>query len=159
MAAAPSAFQAIVEVLLREEGLLLALIEQVAKERQALIDSDFDALSEVTQAMLKTAAELDQQESRRDELLAALGLEGATLTSLLESAAGDSPEELSDARERLLERAEELRSAQEQNANLLLSAATMRERWLRLLTNMASPTYGARGEQRSQDQRFISRSA
>jgi len=155
----PSALQAVVEVLLREEGLLLALIEQAGKERQALIDSDFEALGEVTREMLQTAADLEAQEQRRDQLLASLGLEGATLTTLIEGAAGDSPAALSGARDRLLERAGELRHAQEQNANLLLSAATMRERWLRLLTNMASPTYGARGEQRSNDQRFLSRSA
>jgi hypothetical protein len=155
----PATIEAILDILLEEESLLHSLIEQAGREREVLIDSDFAGLEEVTRAMLQTAAGLEKHERRREQLLAVLGLEDATLSDLTGHAEAHGIDGFSDARDRLLARAEALRDAQEQNASLLLSAATLRERWFRLLTGLAAPTYGARGEQRSHDQRFISRSA
>jgi flagellar biosynthesis/type III secretory pathway chaperone len=156
---AQPALTALLRTLEQEEAEIVELIQLATEERSALIASDFPAVDSVTERMLQVAERIDRHEQRRQQLLNELGNAGAGLNEIVALAENHSVGGFPDARERLLERTGELQDLQEQNAQLILSAAKLRERWLAMLTRLANPTYGAGGQQQANESRFLSRSA
>ena len=151
--------QQLLQLLVKEEGELLRLIELAGRERNALVSSDYDALNTISEEMLSVAGTLEAYEEQRAELLRELDNPGATLSDLEPLAAAAGVDGLAEARARMLAQAAELQGAQEQNARLILSATRLRERWFRLLAGMDSATYTQTGQAQQGGQRFVSRSA
>jgi flagellar biosynthesis/type III secretory pathway chaperone len=153
-------FAHLLEVLVKEEGYLLQLIELARKEREALVLADYEAIAEVAEQMMRVAAQLDGYEEERALLLRELDApEGTTLKDLEPLATAVGADGLAEARERMVARADELHASQEQNARLILAATQLRERWLNLLVGMNPATYSDRGRERRAGQQFVSRSA
>ncbi len=150
----------VLTTLLAEEQELADLIELAIAEQRALVASDYAEITRVSEAMLVAASGLDVLEHRRESLLQGIGQSEATLDQLLPLADEAGVVGFGAARLALVARANELRQAQEQNARLLLSAMRMQEKWFAMFGALASPTYGARGQQEQVGgERFVSRSA
>lgn len=150
----------ILELLCEEERALAGLLELALKEQEALVNSDFEQISSVSERMLVAAAAIEQMETRRLNLLRSAGAEDATLEELLPLADDLGVSGFATARLQLVARAGELRDAQEQNARLLLNAMRLRDRWANLLGGFAAPGYGSTGRRNSHDSRgTVSRSA
>jgi hypothetical protein len=149
----------ILAVLARQELALGELIELAVAEQHALVTSDFAAIQDVSGRMLAVSQAIDELDGEREELVHQLDA-GQTLESLVPLADTLGRPGVREARERLLAKAGELRSAQEANARLVLNAVKLRERWYSHLAGMSSPTYGAEGRQEFQQGReIVSRSA
>ena len=150
----------ILDLLCEEERALAGLLELALKEQDALVISDFEQISSVSDRMLAAAETIEQFESRRLNLLRSTGAEAATLEELLPLADDLGVSGFAAARLQLVARARELRDAQEQNARLLLNAMKLRDRWANLLGGFAAPGYGSNGRRNSSDSRgTVSRSA
>ncbi|MCA9823174.1 MAG: flagellar protein FlgN [Dehalococcoidia bacterium] len=153
-------FSRLLEVLVKEERYLVRLIELARDEREALLQSNYEAIDEVANQMISVAAELDSFEGERALLLQELDAPaGATLKDLEPLAVSAGADGLAEARERMVARADELQATQEQNARLILAATQLRERWFNLLMGMNPATYSDKGREERPGQRFVSRSA
>ena len=153
-------FSRLLRVLVKEEGYLVELIELAKAEREALVGSDYAAITSVADEMVRVAAELDGIEEERALLLRELDApEGATLKDLEPLAASAGADGLAEVRARMVARADELQASQEQNARLILAATQLRERWFNLLIGMNPATYSDKGKEERPGQRFVSRSA
>lgn len=154
-----AALQQLLETLEAEEEHILQLIELAGREREALVANDFSAMDDITGSMLGVAGELETCEERRASLLAELGRDGASLKELVALAEDEGIDGFSLRGERLEGAVGQLQELQEQNARLIISASNLRERWLGMLTRLASPTYTQRGHETSAGARLVSRSA
>ena len=160
MAEAPKdTLEQLLRLLVKEESELVRLIELAHQERDALVTSDYVALTAVSEEMLAVAETLDAFEEERAGLLQAMNAPDATLGELEPLAVAAGVDGLAEARARMLAQTAELQEAQEQNARLILSATRLRERWFRLLSGMDSATYTQAGQAQQGGQRFVSRSA
>ncbi|MBI2764422.1 MAG: flagellar protein FlgN [Chloroflexi bacterium] len=149
----------ILRVLGQQEAALTVLVGLAFEEQHALVVSDFAAIERVSAEMLATSETIDALDAERQRLVNQLGT-GATLSDLLPVADNLGVTGFTQARERLMARAKELREAQEANARLILNAVKLRERWYGLIAGMSSPTYGAAGRQEfHQGRDIVSRSA
>ncbi|MDZ7729059.1 MAG: flagellar export chaperone FlgN [Dehalococcoidia bacterium] len=113
----------------------------------------------MTESMLAVAGELESCEELRATLLAEIGQEGASLKELVAVAEDEGIDGFSLRGDRLTGAVGQLQELQEQNARLIISASNLRERWLGMLTRLASPTYNQRGHEPSAGARLVSRSA
>ena len=153
-------FSRLLELLVKEESYLVRLIELAKAEREALVSSDFAAITSISDEMVRVAAELDGYEEQRAGLLRELDApEDATLKDLEPLAASAGADGLAEVRARMVARADELQASQEQNARLILAATQLRERWFNLLVGMNPATYSDKGREERAGQRFVSRSA
>ena len=148
------------DLLLREEEGLSRLISFALEEQQALISSDYDAITRVSAAMQTEAEAMEQLEHERGEMLQALGQPDATLEALIPEAIAAGLPAFTEVRLRMAVRAAELQEAQERNASLLLGAVKLQERWMTMLGGLIPSTYGAAGKQQLRQGRgIVSRSA
>ncbi|MCK9518584.1 MAG: flagellar protein FlgN [Dehalococcoidia bacterium] len=149
----------LLELMLEQERALSELVSLAFSEQRAIIRSDFDAMNALSERMLGVVSQIDALEEARTELTSRLGHFQA-LDELVPLADSLGVNGISDAHERLLEQAAKLRTAQDDNARLILNAVKLRERWLGLLAGLSSPTYGAAGQQEVHQSRgIVSRSA
>ncbi len=152
------ALQPLRDVLLREEVLLRQLLQAADQMRDALINSDFALLEAASQTMREAGDELDQVENERQSALEAAA--APSIDAALATTTAPARQDLEALVDRLRGTALDLRVAQERNAQLILGAARLRDRWYNLLVGMAAPTYGATGRQRAAaGRRFVSKSA
>lgn len=160
MRATAALLDELLQTLLEEEATLSKLLGLALEEQEALVESDFDAIDSVSAQMAEVAGVLESLEQRREQLMESVGQAGCTFEELAALADNHGVGGFSEARTRLAVAARELREAQECNANLIMGAMRLRERWLGLLAGMEAPTYGAGGRQElSQGRGFVSRSA
>jgi flagellar biosynthesis/type III secretory pathway chaperone len=153
-------FSQLLEVLVKEESCLVQLVELAKAEREALVSSDYAAITKTADEMVRVAGELDGFEEERAVLLRELDApEDTTLKDLEPLAAAAGADGLAEARSRMVARADELQASQEQNARLILAATQLRERWFNLLVGMNPATYSDKGREERPGQRFVSRSA
>jgi len=151
------ALEQLLSTLTREESLIGTLLELGLRERDALVNSDYAALNDVTAAMIDAADRMDACEAERESLLSELGKKGASLQEIVELAVSHGVEGFSAKGSDLRHQVDALHDIQEQNASLLISAARLRERWLTMLTRLSSASYGPDGTQGGY--RLLSRSA
>jgi hypothetical protein len=155
-----TALAALWDVLGREEALLGDLLRHADAMRDALISSDYLALAAVTDEMTAGAERMEALEQERDELVASLGLDDASLHAVAALADTLGMKGFATVRQRLARAAAALHEAQERNAGLILGAARIRQRWFALLAGRSSPTYGSGGRHGQAHQAgFVSRSA
>lgn len=154
---ARAALEQLLVTLAEEETHIARLLQLGLRERDALVASDYDALNEVTAAMLATADDMDECEARRAALLDTLGKHGAGLDEIATFAGQFGFHGISEKGDTLRASIYALREVQEQNAQLLLSATRLRERWLAMLTRLSNPSYGPDSE--TPGYRLLSRSA
>jgi flagellar biosynthesis/type III secretory pathway chaperone len=155
-----AALSHVIDLLLEEERLLAALVTLALEEQQALIASDFPRIESVSHQMIETAREIEAREEERRALLASLGPDIESLDDLAALAENLGVTGFAPTRDRLLQRAGELRAAQEANARLVLSAIRLRDRWASILSGHLSPTYSPQGQTTLQERSgFVSRSA
>ncbi len=141
--------EAVLSVLSEEEEQLASLLALALEEQRALVSSNTGALEEINARMLELADGLDVLEQRRITLLGELAEEIETVSSLVPLAERLGVDGFDAARLRLVEAAVRLQRAQESNAQLILAAMRLGERWMNLAAGRTSPTYGAAGKQRS----------
>ena len=147
------------QLLIRQEEGLDHLIALAREEHGALVHSDFPAMERVNGGMLAVSGAMDTLDDLREALVTRLDA-GSTLKEIQPLADDLGMTSLAEARNRLLARANELRTLQERNAALVLEALRLRSRWYAMLAGMAAPTYGSGGEQQLEPGRnFVSRSA
>ncbi|MCC6382843.1 MAG: flagellar protein FlgN [Dehalococcoidia bacterium] len=146
MDGAPARLEALLVVLLAQEETLGALVEAAWEEERALVRSDYPAIEAVSARMQALADRLDHLDRSRSAIVTELGA-GETLTELATLADHHGMDSFGALQKRLLAQASALRTAQERNARLILSAVRLRERWYGLLAGLAAPTYGAAGRQ------------
>jgi flagellar biosynthesis/type III secretory pathway chaperone len=152
--------QQVLDVLLAEEKELGALITLALEEQQALLESDFPRLTEVSARMFEVSGTVESLETSRLNLLRTAGIEDLTIEELLPLADDLGVNGFAETRLRMAASAQELRDAQENNARLLLNAMKLRDRWSNLFGGFVSPTYGAHGQRSARDgSGFVSRSA
>jgi len=132
-------------LLLEEERDLALLVTLALREQEALILSDTESVTTVSNQMLAAAGRMELNEVRRESLLADAGFDGATLSSIVPLAQEAGLTTFTASCSHLMALATELRQAQERNARLLLGALRVRERWANLLASMGAPTYAASG--------------
>lgn len=150
----------VLALLCEEERALGRLLELALDEQQALIQSDFDAITVVSARMADAAESIERLEANRLNLLRSVGAEALTLEELLPLADDLGVSGFAEARLQLGARAQELRDAQELNARLLLNAMKLRDRWANLLGGYLTPGYGSDGRRNVSDSRgTVSRSA
>ncbi|MEO8538507.1 MAG: flagellar protein FlgN [bacterium] len=150
----------VLALLKEEEDALSGLLDLAIDEQSALIDSDFDRISSVSNQMLESASKIDAIEARRLNLLRTVHAESMTLEELLPLAEDLGINGFALARGQMLARARELKEAQEQNARLLLNAMKLRDRWANLLGGFAAPGYSNKGRRNTNASRgTVSRSA
>ncbi len=150
----------VLELLCEEERALADLLNLALDEQSALIESDFERISHVSDQMLERAGGIERLESKRLNLLRSAGAESLTLEELLPLADDLGVSGFGAARLQLVARAQELRDAQEQNARLLLNAMKLRDRWANLLGGMVAPGYSSTGRRNTNATRgTVSRSA
>ena len=160
MTATPVMLQEVLEILLAEEQELCVLLTLALEEQQALIESDFPRLTEVSARMFEVSGTVESLESSRLNLLRSAGLRGESIEELLPLADDLGVDGFAEARLRMAASAQELRDAQETNARLLLNAIKLRDRWENMFSGLASPTYGAQGQRNLRDgSGYVSRSA
>jgi len=160
MKATPAMLQQVLEILLAEERELGTLITLALDEQQALLESDFPRLTEVSARMFEVSGTVESLETSRMNLLGTAGMEDLSIEELLPLADDLGVGGFSEARLRMAASAQELRDAQETNARLLLNAMKLRDRWQNLFGGFVSPTYGAQGQRSLRDGRgYVSRSA
>lgn len=152
-----TALEQLLATLTAEEAQIAELLQLGLRERDALVNSDYEELNAVTVAMLEAASRLDQCEAQRASLLTSLGRDGAGLDEIAAFAAQFDFDGFSKKGADLRARILALHEVQEQNAQLLLSAARLRERWVTMLTRLSSASYGPDGD--SGSYRLLSRSA
>ncbi len=152
-----SALEQLLATLTEEESHIAELLQLGLRERDALVSSDYEALNAVTALMLDAADRMDQCEVRREALLVDLERHGAGLTAITELAVQLGMDDFSQKGKDLRASVDALRDVQEQNAQLILSATRLRERWLSMLTRMSSPSYGPDSD--TTGYRFLSRTA
>ena len=146
--------------LLTEEQTLGDLLALAVEEQDALVRSDFGAVDALSERMAKVAAQLESLELRREQLMESVGQSGGSFEELARLADNHGVDGFDAARSRLGQTARELREAQECNANLILSAMRVRDRWMTLMAGLTSSTYGAEGRQELKRGRgIVSRSA
>jgi len=149
----------LLDLLLQQEGALASLVQLAFEEQNAIVHSDYDAIHVISAKMLAAAEQLDALDEQRVALTSLLG-NFDSLDELVPLADSLGVEGFGETRDRLLQQAAQLRQAQEQNAQLILGAVKLRERWLALLTGLGAPTYGAAGQQELRQERgIVSRSA
>src|SRR5262249_24875351 len=128
-------------------------------EQRALIESDYEAILRLSTEQTVVADRIDQLDTVREALVTELD-HGDTLQQIRTLADSLGMDGFEAMRERLYVRALELRQAQEMNAQLILNAVKLKERWYAMLAGMASSTYGAAGKQELRPSRgIVSRSA
>ena len=150
----------VLALLCEEEQALAALISLALEEQQALVQSDFEAISTISARMLESSNAIERIEENRLNLLRSAGAEALSLEELLPLADDLGVEGFAAARLALGARAQELQDAQEQNARLLLNAMKLRDRWANLLGGYLAPGYGSNGRRNVSDSRgTVSRSA
>lgn len=150
----------VLELLLHEERHLSRLLALALEEQSALLESNFERITATSAAMIEAANAIEALESERLNLLRTIGAEDRTIEELLSLAGDLGVAGFAEARLALSLRARELKDAQERNANLLLNAMRLRDRWANMLGGFTSPTYGARGNRTSREgSGFVSRSA
>lgn len=160
IAAPSSLLESVLGVLVAEEEQLARLLQLALDEQKALVTSNFDALEEVNAHMLELAAGLDDLERQRAEILSGIDADVDSLDQLVPLAEDLGVTGFDEARERLIYAAVRLQQAQESNAQLILAAMKLSERWVNLAAGLGSPTYGAAGKQRLEQARgLMSRSA
>ena len=160
MSTRSAVLEEVLTVLCEEERALAHLISLAMDEQQALIQSDFDAITSISARMAEAAEAIERGEARRLNLLRSVGAESLTLEELLPLADDLGVSGFADARLQLGARARELRDAQELNARLLLNAMKLRDRWANLLGGYLTPGYGSDGRRNVSDSRgTVSRSA
>ncbi len=158
--AAAHVLERVLELLLHEERHLSRLLALALEEQSALLESNFDRITATSAAMIEAANAIEALESERLNLLRTIGAEDRTIEDLLSLADDLGITGFAEARLALSVRARELKDAQERNANLLLNAMKLRERWANMLGGFTSPTYGAQGKRTARDgSGFVSRSA
>lgn len=158
--AAAHVLERVLELLLHEERHLSRLLALALEEQSALLESNFDRITATSAAMVEAANAIEALESERLNLLRTIGAEDRTIEDLLSLADDLGITGFAEARLALSVRARELKDAQERNANLLLNAMKLRERWANMLGGFTSPTYGAQGKRTARDgSGFVSRSA
>jgi flagellar biosynthesis/type III secretory pathway chaperone len=146
-------------VLLTEEELMEALIELGLAQQHALMISDFYQLELVSEQLLAVASGMGPLGDEREAALESLGVARLHEAVALADDLGEG--ELGTVRDRLLERALRFRGIQERNAELILAASRLRQRWVNLLAGMSGDgTYGSGGKgERQQSRRLVSKSA
>lgn len=150
----------ILDLLAEEERLLGTLVTLALEEQRALIASDYPRIEAVSQRMLETVHAIEAREAERVNLVRAIAPGCETLDDLAALADNLGVTGFGETRDRLLERARELREAQEANARLVLAALRLRDRWAAILAGHLSPTYGPAGQTTLQEgSGFVSRSA
>lgn len=150
----------VLELLLEEERQLAGLFDLALQEQSALIESDFDRISRVSESMQDLASGIESLEVKRLNLLKTVGADALSLQELLPLADDLGVGGFAAARLQLVARAQELRDAQEQNARLLLNAMKLRDRWANLLGGFVAPGYSSDGRRHTSAQRgTVSRSA
>ena len=143
-----------------EEDALTELIRLALEEQEALVQSDFDGITSISNRMVEVANTIERFEGDRLNLLRSVGAEALTLEELLPLADDLGVSGFAEARLRLGARARELRDAQEQNARLLLNAMKLRDRWANMLGGHLAPGYGSDGRRNVSNSRgTVSRSA
>lgn len=158
--AAAHVLERVLELLLHEERHLSRLLALALEEQSALLESNFDRITATSAAMIEAANAIEALESERLNLLRTIGAEDRTIEDLLSLADDLGITGFAEARLALSVRARELKDSQERNANLLLNAMKLRERWANMLGGFTSPTYGAQGKRTARDgSGFVSRSA
>lgn len=160
MSATAAMLQEVLDILLEEERELGTLIALALEEQQALLESDFPRLTEVSARMFEISGTVESLEASRLNLLRTADLEDLTVEELLPLADDLGIDGFAEARLRMAASAQELRDAQETNARLLLNAMKLRDRWQNLFGGFVTPTYGASGQRSVRDgQGYVSRSA
>lgn len=145
MASPAAVLEEVLALLAREEEALASLITLALDEQQALIESNFDGVAEISAGMLEAANAIEAIEENRLNLLRSVSAESLTLEELLPLADDLGVGGFAEARLQLGARAQELRDAQEQNARLLLNAMKLRDRWANLLGGYIAPGYSRDG--------------
>ncbi len=152
--------QEVLELLCSEEQALARLFVLALEEQAALVASDFDAISSVSEQMLEAASRVETLEERRLNLLRSFDAESLSLEELLPLADDLGVTGFASVQLQLGARAQELKDAQEQNARLLLNAMKVRDRWANLVGGYVSPGYGNNGRRNVNASRgTVSRSA
>lgn len=158
--AAPHVLERVLELLIHEERYLSMLLALALEEQSALLESNFERITATSAAMIEAANAIEALESERLNLLRTIGAEDRPIEELLSLADDLGIPGFAEARLALSVRAHELKDAQDRNANLLLNAMKLRERWTNMLGGFTSPTYGAQGKRTARDgSGFVSRSA
>jgi hypothetical protein len=152
--------QEVLDLLCEEEQALASLFSLALEEQTALIQSDFEAISSISERMLEAAADVESFEDRRLNLLRSVDAESLTLEELLPLADDHGVTGFAAVRLQLGARAQELKDAQELNARLLLNAMKVRDRWANLVGGYLAPGYSNNGRRNVGDSRgTVSRSA
>lgn len=160
MTATADVLHSVLATLLEEERELAALIVLAVQEQEALVASDFAAITSLSEAMLRTANGLDALEQRRAGLLSGIADADTPFEALIDLASEHSVPGFERARLALAARARELRDAQERNAVLLINAMKLHERWIGMFGSLTTSTYGAGGQQEQhRGRQFVSRTA
>ena len=154
------ALEALVTLLGQEEATLAELLRLADRMRDALIASDFALLDEAVRSMSDAGDNLDDLERDRERIVSGLADGALSIDATIALADELGVPALSDRRSRVAALALDLQQAQERNAQLVLGAVRLRERWVNILAGMVAPTYGARGRQNvAASRRFVSKSA
>jgi len=152
--------EALVATLGREETTLAQLLHLADRMRDALIGSDFALLDETVHSMSEAGDNLDGLERDRECVVAGLAEGALSFDAAIALADAVGVPALRDRRSRIAALALDLQQAQERNAQLVLGAVRLRERWVNILAGMVAPTYGARGRQNvAASRRLVSKSA
>ncbi len=153
-------FTEILGILREEEEALTGLVSLAIEEQSALIDSDFERITQVSNRMMEAAAVVERFETRRLSLLTSLDAGGLSLEELQPVADELGVSGFTSVRMKLRATAQELKTTQEQNARLLLHAIKLRDRWANLLGGLVAPGYGSDGRRDAGNSRgTVSRTA
>lgn len=156
----PAAARALTELLEHEETLVAELLRLAVAQQSAIVHGEYAEIDRLSAELESTANHLDGLQVQRDEFARTAFGAGTTLAGIAGAVTGPEGGRLGAVRASLASRAGQLAAQQERNANLLLGAMRLHDRWMNLLAGMARSTYGAGGRQEFQQTRgIVSRSA
>ena len=92
----------LLQLLVREESALLALVKLAGDEQAALVASDFTLVESVANEMECGAARLEELERERNKLLESIGCAGSSLSDVARIAGHGGLPAMEDTRRRLL---------------------------------------------------------
>ena len=145
----------LIELLGREERILVELARLADEQQWAIVHANYESMERVSQELDAAAFRLQLLETQRESSIETTYGPGATLSGIAAAKGGSAGARLNECGRRLASSARVLEARQERNATLLLGAMRLRERWMNMLGGMSSPTYGSGGRQEFRQTRGI----
>lgn len=153
-------YEKLLDVLQRQEAALGALVVIAERQQDALVTSNYEGIERSAREMAQATVIVAELDIQRIGTLSEMGREDASISDLVEAAAGAGVSGFAETRDGLDRAMSALRTVQEINAQIILSASKLAERWAGALAGLVGSTYGPEGKAAMGDAGgFVSRQA